>query len=66
MPEFGKMLDIPDGYKPVYVMLLGMPDVKYSRTTLPESFPISEIQEVDEARQTFTEKARRLLLNFIR
>ena len=66
MPEFGKVLDIPDGYKPVYVMLLGIPDVKYTRTTIPESFPISEIREIEDVNQTFTEKARRLLLNLIR
>ena len=66
MPEFAPILDIPDGYKPVYVMLLGKPDIKYTRTTLPESFPISEIKEIDETCQTFSQKARRLLLNFIR
>ncbi len=66
MPEFAPMLDIPDGYKPVYVMLLGKPDIKYHRTTLPESYPVSEIKDVEEIKQTFSQKARRLLLNFIR
>ena len=38
MPELKKICNIPDGYKPVYVMLFGLPDVKYSRTTQPEPF----------------------------
>ncbi len=66
MPEACKMVDIPDGYKPVYVMLLGYPDVKYRRTTMPESFPVSEIKNVESVKLNFTEKARRYLLNFIR
>lgn len=66
MPELCKTVDIPDGYKPVYVMLFGLPAVKYHRTSMPESFPISEIRETEEITMTWQEKARRILLNFIR
>ncbi len=38
MPELKKVFNIPDGYKPVYVMLFGIPDVKYARTTQPAAF----------------------------
>ena len=38
MPELKNILNIPKDYKPVYVMLFGPPDVKYSRTTLPDSY----------------------------
>lgn len=66
IPELSQKVDIPDGYKPVYVMLLGLPGVKYHRTTLPEKFPISEIVEVEDKKMGWTQKARRILLNFIR
>ena len=66
MPKLSSVLQIPDGYKPVYVMLLGKPAVKYQRTILPENFPISEIKDTDLKEMSFTEKARRLFLNFIR
>ena len=60
------MVNIPDGYKPVYVMLIGNPAVKYHRTTLPEKFPISEVNEVDDIKLDWTQRLRRIVLNFIR
>ena len=60
------VVEIPDDYKPVYVMLLGEPAVKYHRTVLPEDFPISEIKDTELKDMTFAEKAKRLMLNFIR
>ena len=60
------MVEIPDGYKPVYVMLLGKPKVKYHRTVLPEDFPISEIKDTNLKEMTLVEKTKRLFLNFIR
>lgn len=66
MPKLSSVLRIPDGYKPVYAMLLGMPAVKYHRTTLPKPFPIAEIKDNDLKDMTLVEKAKRLFLNFIR
>ncbi len=66
LPKLANMVKIPDGYKPVYVMLLGMPAVKYQRTIMPEKFPISEIKEIERVNSTWSQKIRRVLLNFIR
>lgn len=66
LPKLSNMVNIPDGYKPVYVMLLGKSDVKYHRTTLPEAYPISEIKEISPLNLSWTERFRRLILNFIR
>lgn len=66
LPKLAQMVEIPDGYKPVYVMLLGKPAVKYQRTTVPEEYPISEINEVRDADLTWSQRLRRILLNFIR
>lgn len=66
LPRLSEMVQIPDEYKPVYVMLLGYPAVKYHRTTQPESFPIAEIREIQDVNMSWTQKARRILLNFIR
>ena len=38
LPELKNIFNIPKGYKPVYVMLFGIPDIRYSRTTQPEPF----------------------------
>lgn len=66
LPRLSEMVQIPDEYKPVYVMLLGYPAVKYHRTTQPESFPITEIKEIQDINMSWSQKARRILLNFIR
>lgn len=66
LPKLAKIVKVPDGYKPVYTMLLGYPAVKYHRTTLPEKFPISEIKETDDMNMNWQERLRRILLNFIR
>ncbi len=65
-PEICDMLEIPSGYKPVYVMLLGVPAVKYQRTVQPEPVKITEIKEIHEKDSCFFCKAKRLFTNFIR
>ncbi len=65
-PELSEMLEIPSGYKPVYVMLLGVPAVKYQRTPQPEPFKITEIKEIRETHSCFFCKAKRLFTNWIR
>ena len=66
LPKLASMVNIPEGYKPVYVMLIGKPSVKYSRTTLPENFPISEISEIHDIKINWIEKVKRIFFNFIR
>ncbi len=66
LPRLSEMVQIPDEYKPVYVMLLGHPAVKYKRTTIPDSFPVTAITEIEDVKMGWTKKARRILLNFIR
>ena len=66
LPRLSQMVDIPDGYKPVYVMLIGKPAVKYHRTIIPEKFSISEVTEVEKLTLTWGQRFRRILLNFIR
>ncbi len=66
LPRLSEMVQIPDGYKPVYVMLLGYPNVKYHRTAMPDSFKVSEISEIPQIKMGWCQKARRILLNFIR
>lgn len=65
-PEICEMLEIPSGYKPVYVMLLGIPAVKYQRTIQPEPYKIAEIKEIHEKDSCFFCKAKRLFTNFLR
>lgn len=65
-PEICDMLEIPSGYKPVYVMLLGVPAVKYQRVIQPEAVNFSEIKEIRPKDSCFFCKAKRLFTNFIR
>ena len=66
LPKLSKMVDIPDGYKPVYVMLLGNPAVKYHRTIIPEKYPISEVKIIEGVKLNLKQKLKRLFYNFIR
>lgn len=43
-PDLCEFLEIPDGYKPGYVMLFGPADIKYSRTTQPEEITIKTVK----------------------
>lgn len=66
IPKLSNVAKIPEGYKPVYVMLFGKSKVKYNRTILPKTFSISEINDTDIKEMGLIEKAKRLLINFIR
>ena len=66
MPKLSEFVKIPDGYKPVYAMLIGYPSVNYPRVTMPEEFPIVEIAEIEELNTPWYQKAKRIFLNFIR
>ena len=64
-PDLCEYLEIPDGYKPMYVMLFGPTDLKYSRCTQPEEYPISYIKDKD-IKTTITSRLKRYFWNFIR
>lgn len=66
MPELCEMLEIPAGYTPVYVMLLGIPKVEYKRTTQPEPYEITSIKEIHRKESCFFCRAKRLITNFLR
>ncbi len=65
-PELCEMLEIPSGYKPVYVMLFGNPKVKYQRTVQPEPYKISEIKEIRKKDSCIFCKIKRFVTNFLR
>lgn len=44
VPELPMALQLPDGYRPMYVMLFGYPAVRYHRTVQRESFPIRRLR----------------------
>ena len=43
-PDLCAFLEIPDGYKPGYVMLFGPTDIKYARTAQPEEITITSVK----------------------
>lgn len=65
-PEVCEMLEIPSGYKPVYVMLFGIPKVKYQRIIQPETYSISEIKEIRKNDSCIFCKIKRFVTNFLR
>ena len=66
MPELSSMVKIPNGYKPVYAMLIGNPAVSYSRTPQPKEFPINEVFDIQEEKLNILESIKRVFTNFIR
>lgn len=66
MPKLSEMIQVPDGYKPVYAMLIGYPSVKYQRNVIAENFPITEIKEIEKTDSNLLSKIKRFILNFIR
>ena len=66
-PEICNMLQIPDGYVPVYAMLFGEPAVKYQRTIQPKPYQISSVTEIDNYQNiNFLNKTKRFITNFLR
>lgn len=66
-PELCDYLEIPDGYKPVYVMLFGPTDTKYTRTTQPEEYNITTVKGKNSSENIpITRKLKRYFWNTIR
>ena len=64
-PDLCEYLEIPDAYKPVYVMLFGAPQIQYQRTTQPEEYPITIVND-KEIKISLIQKLKRYFWNFIR
>ena len=66
-PDLCEFLEIPDGYKPGYVMLFGPSDVKYTRTTQPEEIAITSVSGAkDLDNMSGINKLKRYFWNTIR
>lgn len=65
-PELCDELKIPDGYKASYVMMFGPADVKYTRTTQPESFEFTVMEKFAPKKMSFIDKLKRYFWNFSR
>lgn len=65
-PELALQMKIPEGYKISYVMLFGKPDVRYTRTTQPDDFEFSTIEEFSPKKVSFTTKLKHYFINFVR
>lgn len=67
IPELCEFLEIPDGYKPGYVMLFGATDVKYQRTTQPEEYKITTVKgDKDIDNLSLSKKLKRYFWNIVR
>jgi len=65
-PELSEFLEIPDGYKPEYVMLFGPKAINYSRTTQPESYKIVSAKKGGFENMTAVKAVKRYFWNIIR
>lgn len=65
-PEICEILEIPEGYTPVYTMLIGYPAVQYRRIPEPEPYAISEIKEISKKPSCILCKTKRFITNFLR
>lgn len=65
-PELCEILEIPEGYTPIYTMLIGHPAVEYKRTPEPEPYKISEITDINKKISCFFCKTKRFVTNFLR
>lgn len=65
-PELSEILDIPQGYIPIYTMLLGRADIKYQRIPKPKEYKISEINEIRPLNSCIFCKMKRFFLNLLR
>jgi nitroreductase len=65
-PELSEYLEIPEGYKPSYVMLFGPKNVNYSRTTQPNLASISVVEKKEFEKLSAKETIKRYFWNIIR
>ena len=66
IPELCEYLEIPQGYKVGYVMLLGPTDLKYFRATQPQDYQVISVGAKENLNVSITSKIKRYLWNFMR
>ena len=62
-PELCEYIDIPKGYRPIYVMLFGSTDLKYTRTVQPNDYEITSVKKKDISKVSILEKIKRHIWN---
>ena len=65
-PELCEYMEIPEGYKPEYVILFGPKAVNYSRTIQPEKSPIVSAKKIGFEKLTAGKTIKRYFWNFFR
>jgi hypothetical protein len=43
-PDLCEFLEIPEGHRPIYAMLFGETDLKYTRTVQPDNYQITSVK----------------------
>lgn len=67
LPELCEFLEIPEGYKPGYVMLFGPTDTEYTRTVQPDEYNITTVKgDKNVDNMTLAKKLKRYFWNSIR
>ena len=62
-PELCEYINIPKGYRPIYVMLFGPTDLKYTRTVQPNDYEITSVKKKDISKVSILEKIKRHIWN---
>ena len=63
-PELCEFLEIPEGHRPIYVMLFGPTDLKYTRTVQPNEYQITSVKgNKDIDKLTLAQKFKRYFWN---
>ena len=62
-PDLCEYLEIPNGYRPIYVMLFGPTDLKYARTVQPDEYEIISVKGKNVDKIPLTQKLKRLFWN---
>lgn len=63
-PELCEFLEIPEGNRPIYVMLFGPTDLKYTRTTQPDDYNIISVKgSLNIKTISLSKKLKRLFWN---
>lgn len=65
-PELCERLEVPEKYKPSYVMLFGPANIKYSRTIQPEPYKIISVKKEFLGKMGFIQKIKRFFWNIFR